>query len=233
MSFKRPSHATIVAYLALLIALGTSAAWAATKITSSRQIKNGVVKGADIKDQSLTGKDVKDGGLSGADLAGESIGGVQVGNRSLRGVDLATDSVTGTEIDEASLALGQGFDAFFGPELAVDNGGGFGVPRSPQGDLVTLNLSAGRYLVLGHALLGADDNGGSVYCMLAAGTTRIETGNEISGLDHNPFNFSPAGISVSAIFESDSAFATKLFCSDANTGATAYDRGLEAVSLAP
>lgn len=211
MKLRRPNHATIVAYLALLIAVGTSAAWAATKITSSKQIKNGVVKGSDVKNASLTGKDVKDGRLSGADLG--------------------ADSITGAQLDEGSLALGKGYKAFNGPAAAVHDGGGFAAPVSPQGDLVTLNLPAGSYLLLGHAALTGDDNGAGTYCQLKAAGESIETAGFVNSVAFGLGDSSPGGISVSTIAESEAAFTARLVCSDAGTGAEAFDRGLEAVSL--
>jgi hypothetical protein len=53
---RRPGHATIVAYLALFVALGGSS-YAAVKIT-----------GRDVKDSSLTGRDVRNESLTGRDV---------------------------------------------------------------------------------------------------------------------------------------------------------------------
>jgi hypothetical protein len=44
---RRPSHATVVAYLALFVAMGGSS-FAAIKITKSSQIKNGAVSLKDL-----------------------------------------------------------------------------------------------------------------------------------------------------------------------------------------
>ena len=55
---KRPSHATIVAYLALFTALGGSAYAAAT--ISSREIKDNTIRSRDIRNQTLTGKDINE-----------------------------------------------------------------------------------------------------------------------------------------------------------------------------
>jgi hypothetical protein len=63
---KRPAHATVVAYLALFVALCGSAyaATVAKNSVTSKSIKNGVVKGIDVKDNSLTGADVDEASLS-------------------------------------------------------------------------------------------------------------------------------------------------------------------------
>lgn len=51
----RPSHATVVAYLALFVALGGSS-YAALKVTG-RNVPKDALSGADIKN--LTGRDVR------------------------------------------------------------------------------------------------------------------------------------------------------------------------------
>lgn len=61
---SRPSHATVVAYLALFVALGGSS-YAALRVTSKNVPKNALT-GADIKN--LTGKDVRNNSLTGKDV---------------------------------------------------------------------------------------------------------------------------------------------------------------------
>ena len=58
---KRPSHATIVAYLALFTALGGSAYAAAT--IGSREIKDNSIRSRDVRNQALTGRDVDERSL--------------------------------------------------------------------------------------------------------------------------------------------------------------------------
>lgn len=58
------SYANVVATLALAVALSGSAVAANYVITSSAQIRNGVVTGKDVKDKSLTPQDVR-GSLQG------------------------------------------------------------------------------------------------------------------------------------------------------------------------
>jgi len=53
----RPRHATVVAYLALFVALGGSS-YAAITVTG-KNVKNSSLTGKDIKNNSLTGSDVK------------------------------------------------------------------------------------------------------------------------------------------------------------------------------
>ena len=66
--FGRPSHATVVAYLALFVALGGTGAYAANTIRSS-DIVDGEVTSADVANQNLTGGDIKDNSISSFDIA--------------------------------------------------------------------------------------------------------------------------------------------------------------------
>lgn len=58
---KRPSHATIVAYLALFTALSGTAYAAAT--IGSREIKNNSIHSRDLRNQTLTGRDINERSL--------------------------------------------------------------------------------------------------------------------------------------------------------------------------
>lgn len=64
--FRRPSHATVVAYLALFLALGGSS-YAVTRI-GSKQIVNNSVAGKDVRNNSLTSADVKNRSLLAKDF---------------------------------------------------------------------------------------------------------------------------------------------------------------------
>src|SRR3954452_14820837 len=109
------NHSTVVAYLALFVALGGTA-YAVNNFT-----------GADIQDESLTGADVRgtagtsttaavNGSLTGADIAGQqaipslgqpfktgSLTTWDVRDGSLGGADLAANTLTGTQINESTL----------------------------------------------------------------------------------------------------------------------------------
>ena len=54
---------------------------------------------------SVTSKSVRDGAIKRADLARKSVDGAKVLDGSLTGADIADDSVTGADVDEASLAI--------------------------------------------------------------------------------------------------------------------------------
>jgi hypothetical protein len=68
MKLRRPSPALLISIMALVVAC-TGTAFAATLITSSAQIKNGIVMSADIKDGSLQSQDLKKGAVFGVNLS--------------------------------------------------------------------------------------------------------------------------------------------------------------------
>ena len=65
---RTPSHSTVVAYLALFVALGGSA-YAVSKIGSA-QIENRSIKGKDVADDALGGRQIVEAKLSGPLAAG-------------------------------------------------------------------------------------------------------------------------------------------------------------------
>ena len=112
MKLRTPGHATVVAYLALFVALASGGAWAASQIGNnriksnairSRHIKDGQVKSADVQDGGLTGADIQDGGLTGADVQDDSIGSAGITDGSLSTTDYALDTGT-TSLDLPSIA---------------------------------------------------------------------------------------------------------------------------------
>jgi hypothetical protein len=76
-----PRPATIISFVALLVALGGSA-YAASKIdtndiannaVTAKQVQNNSLKGKDFKDGGLKGRDVKDGKLEVEDLSDDAV----------------------------------------------------------------------------------------------------------------------------------------------------------------
>jgi hypothetical protein len=76
---KRPSHATIVAYLALFLALGGTT-YAATSLPNGSvgtpQLKNGAVTGAKLHPHSVTAFDVANHSLGGGQIKASTLGTV-------------------------------------------------------------------------------------------------------------------------------------------------------------
>jgi hypothetical protein len=78
-----PSHSTVVAYLALFVALGGTA-YAANTVGSG-----------DIIDGSILSRDVKNETLTGQDMGMNSIGGPRILNNSLTTTDFAGADISG------------------------------------------------------------------------------------------------------------------------------------------
>jgi hypothetical protein len=72
VKLKRPGHATIVAYLALFLALGGSV-YAASRI-SGKSIKPKSIPGNRLKPNSITGKQVKESSLNALNFMATDIG---------------------------------------------------------------------------------------------------------------------------------------------------------------
>jgi hypothetical protein len=71
MFHRRPSPALVISIISLVVALGgTSVAARHYLITNSSQIKNGVIKGADLRSGTITKKQLSTSVLSGAASAG-------------------------------------------------------------------------------------------------------------------------------------------------------------------
>ena len=95
----RPRHATVVAYLALFVALGGTT-WAAAKI-GSNDIKRNAVKSKHIKNKEVKRKDV----------ALDAIGTAQVANDELTGDDVLESSLGGllsSSVYKQESAIGAG-----------------------------------------------------------------------------------------------------------------------------
>ena len=111
---RRPSHTTVVAYLALFAALsGTAYAALGRNSVGTRQLKRAAVHNSDIAANAVTGSkvapgaigdsDVAPGVLGGQHIADGSLTGAEVADASLTGADLAPDSLTGASIQEFTL----------------------------------------------------------------------------------------------------------------------------------
>ena len=103
----RPSHTTVVAYLALFLALGAGTAFAASQLGKNsvgpKQLKKNSVTGPKIKKDAVTSAKVKDGSLQGADLADGTITGTKVADGSLSQSDFGgtvqANNITGIAIN--------------------------------------------------------------------------------------------------------------------------------------
>jgi hypothetical protein len=104
---RRPSHATVVAYLALFVALGGTGAYAANTVFST-DIVDGEVKNQDLANNSVGQAKISGGGVGSTDLADNSVTSAKVtndtaSNGGLGAVDLRPSSVGASEVEDNSL----------------------------------------------------------------------------------------------------------------------------------
>lgn len=79
---RRPSHGTVVAYLALFVALATGSAWAAATIGPN---------------------DIKKGAIHSRHLHKKAVKKTKIATDAVTGKKVATDTLTGDNIDESTL----------------------------------------------------------------------------------------------------------------------------------
>ena len=94
---RRPSHTTVVAYLALFLAVGGGTAFA---IVGNNQVKSesiidGEVKTPDLGTNSVGSGKIKPEGVHNSDLANSSVGTGKVVDGSLSGADIDEGSLSG------------------------------------------------------------------------------------------------------------------------------------------
>jgi hypothetical protein len=89
------NHATVVAYVALFVALG-GGAYAAIKLpknsVGTKQLKNGAVKTKKLANRAVTGKKLANGAVTGAKVANNSLTGQQINAATLGTVPHATSA---------------------------------------------------------------------------------------------------------------------------------------------
>ena len=88
----RPSHATVVAYLALFIALASGTAVAAKKITADKLAKNAV-----------TTKKIADGAVKTDKIANDAVTGVKIANGAVGENQIDSDAVTANKLAQNSV----------------------------------------------------------------------------------------------------------------------------------
>lgn len=108
---KKPSHATVVAYLALVIALGGTS-YAVTSV-GSNDIRDNSIRSVDVRNNRLLSRDIRDGTLSGSDLARNRLGGRVIKESTLGTVPRAA-SIDGFDPESLKLRCPAGTVALSG-----------------------------------------------------------------------------------------------------------------------
>ena len=177
-----PRH-TALAALALvgLVVTGAAAGGGyavADSLITSAQIKNGTIKGADVKKDALTGKQIKESKLgqvpSAATVANGSVTGASVKDGSLRALDVATLFVPDLPVEVGTIGAGACKD------VVVDLGRGGDLSRAT----VLATPRYGSFSPVVHyqaAALGADPSLLNKVTLIACNTTngQINEGSPI------------------------------------------------------
>ena len=128
---KRPSHATIVAYLALFVALGGSA-YAVTQLpknsVGAKQLKKKAVTTAKLKDCAVTTPKIANGAVTTAKIAENAVTGAKVDEASLGQVPSAAAAASAADASTLGGIPSSGF------QQASDVHSGYANPQiaSPQ-----------------------------------------------------------------------------------------------------
>ena len=102
MTVRRPSLATVIALVALFVALGGPAE--AARLIGSAQIKDRSIKERDINRRAVKSlKTPRNGSVTASKLAAGAVGSAAVADRSIGMVDLAPGSVGASEIRASSI----------------------------------------------------------------------------------------------------------------------------------
>jgi hypothetical protein len=91
---RRPSPATVIACIALFVALGGVSYGFATGSIDTREIADNTVRSKDIRNNNILTRDLRN----------NDVRGIDVRNNTLRGRDIAPNSITDDQIDESKLA---------------------------------------------------------------------------------------------------------------------------------
>ena len=102
--FRRPGHGTVVAYLALFVALGGTGAYAANTIFSE-DIVDGEVKTSDLADGGVTQAKLRDGAVARPKLASGVVVREKINNGAVDGSKVADNSLTTNDVNESTLGV--------------------------------------------------------------------------------------------------------------------------------
>lgn len=203
MKPRRPSHATVVAYLALFVALGGTA-WAALHV-GSKDVVNNSLKSSDLRNRKAVG---------GKDVVPNSLGGRQVDESSLNPNSFL--SLSGTQPQEScALSTGDTTCASAGVSLrrrsrilVVASGGEYG--------------TSGRNSAVCKLFL--DDNASIFGSLTNPGEVNL---NSDSGATHG---FSLTGVTQGIV--EPGRHVVKLACGTANPGTIVDHATIAALAIA-
>jgi hypothetical protein len=80
---RRPSPALIISCVALFLSLGGVSYGLATGSIGTREIKDGTIRSADVRNDELRGRDIRDGAVGWRDVAPDGLGGGRINESAL------------------------------------------------------------------------------------------------------------------------------------------------------
>jgi hypothetical protein len=193
LRLRRPSHATVVAYLALFVALGGTSAVALSG--------SNTVFSDDIANDNFNSPTEGQGGLVASDLRAGSVGSSEVANGTLKAEDYGIGSVSGARIQDnnvTTLDLADG--AIFGNDIRdfslndedvgeialVNVEETFGTVGTGACRSTPVNALEGRNVSGDHLLLTPDGDTVSDIDFLTYSITEISGTAYITACNHNP-----------------------------------------------
>jgi hypothetical protein len=222
---SRFTYANVVATFALLFAVSTGGAWAATSMINGSKIKRNTITGKQVKNGSLTGADIAKGSLTADRLARGVLAGA-VGSKGEPGAAGAAGAAGAPGAAGAKGDTGDRgpSDAYF-TELPYT--GVPGVPMTTKATVHSLDLPAGKYFISGVVTFkneGPASDG--VLCDLTA-VDQFQ----------RAVNYAPVGgfgqVTVERTVSLDTATTVTLACSrDAANSIRRYSSALSAIRVA-
>lgn len=164
----RPSHETVVAYVALFLALGAGGAWAAATIGPR-----------DIQDNAIHSRHIKNNAVKTAKIAQGAINTSRLADGAVTGAVVGTDTLTGDNIDESTLGAVPSANSAFNAS-ALGGVAASGYQRSCQGGAI-----AGHVYVKGSATFP------STY---TSGPPRVLDSFNCTGANNNPVQVKRVGV---------------------------------------
>jgi hypothetical protein len=106
---RKPSAASLLAFIALVAALsGSAVALPGTSSVDSADIKNNTVRGKDLRNNDVRGRDIRTGAVGSSDLRNDGVSGADVRESSLGRVPRAARADSATNATRAANATALG-----------------------------------------------------------------------------------------------------------------------------
>jgi trimeric autotransporter adhesin len=102
---RRPSHTTIVAYLALFFAMGGTA-YAVNEWTGAN-IVDGSLTNADLASETIRSGKIKNGNVAAQDLAIDSVTATAIADNAIDGGEIVNNSLTASDLGDASVGTSE------------------------------------------------------------------------------------------------------------------------------